>query len=390
MGVLKRGLKKLHSTLKKCRKVDVDKQVVRLSPDIIPKGHVLVSYIIESFLIDSNHPDFRSHTHYWETRQIVNTFLELGYAVDLISYRNTSFRPERNYDFFVSARTNFDRLAALLNDTCIKVAHLDTAHWITSNHYAYRRLFNLVQRRNVALKGSIRMIEQNLAIENADLATVLGNAFTIESYAYANKPMYRIPISSTIEYEWQKRDINSIRRNYLWFGSGGFVHKGLDLVLELFADLPDHQLFVCGPFENEGAFLQEYHRELFETGNIHPVGWVDVNDIKFKNILDQCLGIIYPSCAEGGGGSVISCMHAGVIPVVSYEASVDTNGNGITLADSSLSEMRDAVTRLSGLPVSELAEMARETWEFASNTHSKESFAQNYKEFVLNVLLQTG
>ena len=390
MGVLKRGLKKLHSTLKERGKVNVDKQVVRLSPDTIPKGHVLVSYIIESFLIDSNHPDFRSHTHYWETRQIVNTFLELGYAVDLISYRNTSFRPERNYDFFVSARTNFDRLAAMLNDTCIKVAHLDTAHWITSNHYAYRRLFNLAQRRNVALKGSIRMIEQNLAIENSDLATVLGNAFTIESYAYANKPMYRIPISSTIEYEWQKRDINSIRRNYLWFGSGGFVHKGLDLVLELFADLPDHQLFVCGPFENEGAFLQEYHRELFETGNIHPVGWVDVNDIKFKNILDQCLGIIYPSCAEGGGGSVISCMHAGVIPVASYEASVDINGNGITLSDSTHSEMHDAVTRLSNLPVSELEEMARETWEFASTTHSKESFAQNYKEFVLNVLLQAG
>jgi hypothetical protein len=75
VGVLKRGLKKLHSTLKERGKVNVDKQVVRLSPDTIPKGHVLVSYIIESFLIDSNHPDFRSHTHYWETRQIVNTFL---------------------------------------------------------------------------------------------------------------------------------------------------------------------------------------------------------------------------------------------------------------------------------------------------------------------------
>jgi hypothetical protein len=298
---MKRRLKKLYSKLRAYGKVDVDKQVIRLSPDIIPKGHVLVSYIIESFLIDPNLPEFRSHTHYWETRQMVNTFLDLGYAVDLISYRNTRFRPERNYDFFVSARTNFDRLAALLNDTCVKVVHLDTAHWITSNHYAYRRLFNLVQRRNVALTGSIRLIEHNLAIENADLATILGNAFTIESYAYANKPSYRIPISSTIEYGWQKRDINSIRHNYLWFGSGGFVHKGLDLVLELFAGLPDHQLFVCGPFEKEEAFLREFHRELFETENIHPVGWVDVNDVKFKKILDQCLGIIYPSCAEGGG-----------------------------------------------------------------------------------------
>jgi len=385
---MKRGLKKLYSALKARGKVNVDKQVIRLSPDIIPKGYVLVSYIIESFLIDPEHPTFRSHTHYWETRQMVNTFLELGYAVDLISYRNTSYRPERNYDFFVSARTNFDRIAAWLNDTCVKVVHLDTAHWITNNHYAYCRLFNLVQRRNVALKGSIRLIEHNSAIENADLATILGNAFTIESYTYANKPIYRIPISSPIEYGWQKRDVNAIRHNYLWFGSSGFVHKGLDLVLELFADLPDYQLFVCGPFEKEKAFLREFHRELFETGNIHPVGWVDVNDVKFKKILDQCLGIIYPSCAEGGGGSVITCMHAGVIPVASYEASVDVKGNGLTLAECSLSEMYKAVTRLSDLPDRELEEMAQETWQFASSIHSKESFGQKYKEFVLNVLLQ--
>ena len=386
---MKRALRKLYSALKARGKENVDKQVIRLSPAIIPKGHVLLSYIIESFLIDPDHPTFRSHTHYWETRQIVNTFLELGYAVDLISYRNTSFRPERNYDFFVSARTNFDRLAARLNDACVKVAHLDTAHWITNNYNAYGRLFNLVQRRNVALTGSIRLIEHNSAIENADLATVLGNTFTMESYTYANKPIYRIPISSPIEYGWQKRDINAIRHNYLWFGSAGFVHKGLDLVLELFAGLPDYQLFVCGPLHKEKAFVQEFHRELLETENIHPVGWVDINGAKFKEMLNQCLGIIYPSCAEGGGGSVIDCMRAGVIPVVSYEASVDVNGNGVTLKDCSLSEMHKAVTHVSDLPSSELDDMARETWQSASSTHSKASFAQKYREFVLNVLLQS-
>lgn len=318
---------------------------------------------------------------------MVNTFLELGYAVDLISYLNTSFRPERNYDFFVGARTNFARLAAQLNDSCVKVVHLDTAHWITSNHNAYARLRDVVQRRHVALGSSVRLIEKNSAIEKADLATILGNNFTIESYAYANKPMYRIPISSTIEFAWKKRDINAIRHNYLWFGSSGFVHKGLDLVLELFAGLPDKQLFVCGPFEKEHAFIREYHSELFETANIHPVGWVDVNSVKFKEILDQCLGIIYPSCAEGGGGSVITCMHAGVIPVASYESSVDIMGNGITLTECSHSEMRKAVTRLSDLPGSELEGMAQETWQFTSGVHSKQSFAQKYKEFVLDVLL---
>ena len=80
-------------------------------------------------------------------------------------------------------------------------------------------------------------------------------------------------------------------------------------------------------------------------------------------------------------------MHAGVIPVASYEASVDIKDNGITLAECSHSEMYKAVTRLSGLPGRELEEMAQETWQSTSSTHSKESFGQKYKEFVLNVLL---
>lgn len=385
---MKRVLKRLYSAAKARRRADVDRKIIRLSPDIIPKGHVLVSYIIESFLIDPDHPIFRSHTHYWETQQMVKTFLELGYAVDLISYRNTSFRPERKYDFFVGVRTNFDRLTACLNDSCVKVVHLDTAHWITNNYNAYGRLSNLVQRRNVGLRGAIRLIEQNAAIENADLATILGNTFTIDSYTYANKPIYRIPISSTVEYGWQKRDIDAVRHNYLWFGSGGFVHKGLDLVLELFAALPDYQLFVCGPFDVEKAFLQEYHDELFESGHIHPVGWVDVKDVKFREILEQCLGTIYPSCAEGGGGSLITCMHGGVIPVASYEASVDIKCNGVILGECSLSEMQKAITGLSDRPTRELEEMTQETWQFAASVHSKRSFAKKYKEFVLNVLLR--
>ena len=384
---MKSVLKKLYRSLQPDRNRYIDSQVVHLSPGIKAKGHVLVSYVIESCTTDPNDPVYRSHTHYWETRQIVNTFLDFGYSVDLISYRNTDFRPKRSYDFFIGARTNFDRLAGLLNDSCRKVVHLDTAHWITNNHNAYSRLSDLCHRRKVAIMGSIRIIEHNLAIENADLGTILGNEFTIESYSYAGKQLHRIPISSPISFEWSKRDIDSIRNNYLWFGSTGFVHKGLDLVLELFAGLPDYHLYVCGPLEKEHRFVREFHKELYETANIHTVGWVDINDVRFKQILDNCLGIVYPSCAEGGGGSLIGCMQGGVIPVASYESSVDIADNGIVLTESSLAEMRKVVVRLSSLSTQELETMSHETWHFASRSHTKESFADKYRKFVLDVLL---
>ena len=88
---------------------------------------------------------------------MAQTFLDMGYCVDVISYRNEHFVPEKSYDVFVAARTNFERLAKLLNEDCIKIVHQDTAHWVSNNQAAYARLLELKRRRGFVL-NSIRMI----------------------------------------------------------------------------------------------------------------------------------------------------------------------------------------------------------------------------------------
>jgi hypothetical protein len=46
------------------------------------------------------------------------------------------------------------------------------------------------------------------------------------------------------------------------------VHKGLDLVLEAFADMPEYHLTVCGPIQKEQDFERAYYRELYQVPNI--------------------------------------------------------------------------------------------------------------------------
>jgi hypothetical protein len=46
------------------------------------------------------------------------------------------------------------------------------------------------------------------------------------------------------------------------------VHKGLDLVLEAFARMPECQLTIVGPVRNEPEFVNVYRKELFHTPNI--------------------------------------------------------------------------------------------------------------------------
>src|SRR3989304_4986334 len=173
-------LKEIYRSLSGKKSSDITTKVVYLPPKGEHKGNVLLSYIIEPFLIRKGDTISNIHTHYWESWQIAQTFLDHGYAVDVIHYENTSFVPSKKYDYFVSARTNLETIAKRLNKDCIKIAHLDTAHWLFNNSAAYDRLYSLQSRRGITLKKGIRYVEPNLAIELADLATVLGNQFTMD------------------------------------------------------------------------------------------------------------------------------------------------------------------------------------------------------------------
>lgn len=314
---------------------------------------------------------------------MAETFVEAGYAVDVIRWTNTRFQPERPYDVFIDARLNLERLGPLMPPDCLKILHAETAHHEFHNAAQQRRLDALAERRGIRLPP-YKTIEPNEAIAHADEVTVLGNAFTMSTYAFAGKPMHRIPISCPYSYPApNEKDFASASRRFVWFGSDGFVHKGLDLVLEAFAGLPDHDLTICGPIHRERAFQRAFYRELYQTPNIHTAGWVDVGGGQFRSICDRAVALLYPTCSEGGGGSVINCMHAGLIPMVPEEASVDVDADcAVHLEDLSVQGLRTAVQEISARPPAALRSMALAAHERANRRHTREAFTEAYRSVV--------
>jgi hypothetical protein len=260
------------------------RRFISLKPENATKGNVLLCYANRAFYLKPGESFPKNHTNEWESWQIAKTFLDLGYRVDVVNENNDRFVPTRHYAFFIGNRTNFDRIVRFLNKDCVKILHIDTAHWLFHNMAECRRLEELRERRGFVLCPQ-RNMKPNLAIEHADYGTVLGNEFTISTYKYANKPLWRIGISTPVVYPWQDdKDFDRVRKSFLWFGSHGFVHKGLDLVLEAFAQMPDCELTVCGPIHTDKGFQSAYHKELYSTSNIHTVGWVDITSPKFLEI----------------------------------------------------------------------------------------------------------
>lgn len=356
-----------------------------LDPQRRQTGQVLISYIPDDVLSSENDVS-ASHTHYWECRQMARSFAAAGFSVDVVHFDDDRFVPEKDYDVLVSARTNLERLARHMPAHCLKVAHLDTAHFLTHNANAMQRLKDIRDRHGVSLRSN-RMVEDNWAIEVADIGCVLGNVFTEDSYRFSGKPIHRIPLSSVRQYDWDDdKDFDSCRNSFLWFGSGGFAHKGLDLVLDAFSSLPDLKLVICGPLDVEPRFVRAFDKQMFRTENIETIGWIDVTGEEFASVRRNTLATIYPSCSEGGGGSVITCMHAGLIPVVTPEASVDTGDFGQLLDTASIDAIRDSALTLSQMSTIELQNRARSAWEFARRNHTREIFAQNYERFVRDVI----
>jgi glycosyltransferase involved in cell wall biosynthesis len=360
---------------------------VSLKPESGAKGNVLLSYILEPFLLKPGEKISNAHTHDWESFQIARTFVDLGYAVDVIDYRDETFSPEKEYAFLISARTNFEKLASVLNKDCKKIAHLDTSHWMFNNWAAYKRGMALRDRKGaIAPFGSLRLIEPNYALECADCATVLGNRYTLDTYRYANKPLYAIPVSTCSMFPRPEyKDFEASRKNFLWFGSGGFVHKGLDLALDAFAEMPDCHLYVCGPVGEEKQFAEIYADELYHSPNIHCLGWVNVEGPEFTDVMNRCVGMVYPSCAEGQCGSVVQCMHGGLIPIISYESGLDVGECGAILKDCSVAEIKNAVQRISSLSAVELGDLTMKAQEYALKGHTRDRFAAEFGSAIRRV-----
>ena len=165
------------------------------------------------------------------------------------------------------------------------------------------------------------------------------------------------------------------------------MHKGLDLVLEVFRETPACQLTVCGPLDapSEKGFVQAFHRELYETPNIQAIGWVDVGSEQFERIANSCVALIYPSCSEGQAGSVITCLQAGVIPLISYESGVDVDGFGTILEECSHEQIRKSIMDLVEKSNDELADLSLKAYEYAKQNHSIESYCKAFDQVISQI-----
>jgi glycosyltransferase involved in cell wall biosynthesis len=350
------------------------------------KGSVLLSYLPESFTHTPKEGFSNLHTADFECFEIAKLFTLRGYDVDVIHFNDTSFIPRKPYAVCVDIHQNLARLAHLFPKDCKKVLHVVGSFWEFQNNAELQRLESLEKRRGFKLKPR-RISPPSNNPEFADFMEGFGNERVHSTYKHFNKPIFRIPISTVQTFDFPlNKNWDKAKQHFLWFGGGGVVHKGLDLVLEAFAKTPNLNLHICGPLSAEKDFIEAYKKELFETPNIKMYGRIDPTATEFKNIIDMCASTIHLSSSEGTSGAVIQTMHAGLIPIITPETGIDSRASGILLEKPTVELIEKTIIDFSLTSSQKIRDMAYTAWNFTRINNTRKSFSNKYGEFIDTVL----
>lgn len=356
------------------------------------KKNALLAYITKPFK-----KEYISHTNFFEARSWAKVLHELGYNVDIVNYETTKKVNLLKYNLICGFGDIFQDYYELSIKNNIKTIYYGTGmHVCYNNHATLKRVQDVYNKKGVWISKSSRFIEKTWTHQMVlvDGMIVLGNNTCANTYKpYYNRKIYSVPAPF---YKTQNaadiiksRDKNA-NKSFLWFGSAGLIHKGLDILLEYFSKNQNLTLHICGNIESEMDFMCTYKQELYDFSNIILHGFVDINNNEFTDILKKCSFIVFPSCSEGGCPSVLTCIgNGGLIPIVTKETAIDT-GYEIWIDSLDYAGIDHAIKYALSLKQNDILNMQIKNYNYVLKNNSLENYYAKLKDSISEIIGTTN
>lgn len=353
------------------------------------KRNALIIYIEKPFVSGVSN----THTNEVEVLEMVRVLGELGYNIDIMDYQMNKLMlgkvPFSKYDLVIGIEFFWLSMAKkFCKDTCTVIFYATGAWPHFTKAAQLKRYKNFTYRTGVKIDADVKFSKETLLIGNKVLAEVdgiisTGNEWTLSTYRHINDYVYSSPVTGfrfkTYDVH-EEQEVN--KHSFLWFGSRGLVHKGLDLCIEVFSKRTEETLYIAGPREEKvfSAYAKELKRK-----NIRYVGFLNVRTRQYENICKKCAFVIFPSCSEAGASSVITVMAMGLIPIVTKEASVNVGEFGFELRDDKIETINECVEYVITLSDEEIRRRQRMAYEYVMHNHSLENYSSRLQKAVREI-----
>lgn len=174
-----------------------------------------------------------------------------------------------------------------------------------------------------------------------------------------------------------KRDKQKINRSFLWFGSHGVVHKGLDITIKAFSNLTNITLYVAG------CKLEEF-KNLNPTKNIKYLGYINPENAVFEKITEECIGFILPSASEGMSTAALTCMYKGLIPIVTKETNISAPYSYII--NPNIVDIISSIEKIISMSDLNLKKISDEILRYSTEKFTPLNYEENIKKALMEVL----
>lgn len=378
------------NTCRKCniqfRKIDPRRSeniVLGINQDCLKEQKkILISYMdYDRTAYSLRHAN--AHTNLQEMMQMVRVLIDMDFCIDVCACNNADAAlemPSDYYDYIIGFGDMF-RLARQRNPKAYTIMYMTENPYSVSKAGERERIDYFYERTgkkiSYARTGKFYLENDELL---ADAIICLG-----EKRYFRNSKVQRVYPSA---FKNEKYEVNVCQRrkntNFLVFGVKGFVHKGNDLLLEVFQKHPEWNLYMCGR-----EILDECKKlGLKLPDNVIDCGFIDVSSDKFLELVEICPFVLLPSCSEGMSTSLLTCMRHGQIPVTMRGTGMDElEAYCEYFEDYHISAIESRLEELVSMDRKEVVNLSNKIYQFANENFTLEKYTENIRRCI-EVLLE--
>ncbi len=348
--------------------------------------NALICYLLHQYISDKT---IYTHSNTMESYIAGEIFGKIGYNVDIINVNEAKTKDEAFFKKYDVIYGKIPPNAFYANKNCIPY-----------NTGMAQKNYNIeAVKRWLEFYLKFRQIPRNSLCDDANIYSLLakgvislGNdrvkeAITLDGLEkYQNLKNLNGFYFDVYDINLEAKNFKEAKKNFLWFGSRAAIHKGLDIVIEVFKKRKDITLHICGfnPLKNEDVFYNAYKDALDnKISNIINHGFVDISTQKFKDILDTCSCVVSPSIAEGGAIGILNTICNGaLIPMITKQSGLDVENYGFTFDKVNQETVSQMIDKFLNLPEYEIKNLA-----YLIKTETREKYSmENYKKNLTSII----
>lgn len=353
--------------------------------------NVLLVYITPAFDKKVSY----SHSNLWECKIAGEIFNNLGYNVDVINYNAHKTPDIEKYSVVYGMGETYEKLFLKKRNNQLFINYATGCNPIWSNIETTKKIRSFYNKSGHIFPESSRLIHhtQHLQILLSDKVIVLGNDFVKNTYLTFDDEAKRYDNLNAFYFDFhnispEEKDVSQCKKNFLWFGSAGALHKGLDICLDYFRDKTDLNLHICGlNTQSEKRFVDFYHKEIYDAPNIHYHGFLKLDSNALKEILLKCGYVVFPSISEGGAVALLNVIgNGGLLPIYSKSTGVSFEKYGFEFDQITIDNLDTSISKGITLSDEEFLKRAKKLQEHVKNEFTIDVYRENLKIIITNII----